>query len=158
MTIEETIQAEKQRLEAALDVVTAPGATMAIQFPEGGSLTFDVDGFVVLRAVPQVDAAGKVREWRYDLMFREVGYHAGMQYVHLVSAATVTQPHGESVVLVDEHGNRYVANAVEPDIDPERRKLFADWRVYKGANAEMFDRIDRQLTDEYTAMVEAGDR
>lgn len=144
-------------MQEALDRVTAPGATMSVTFPEGGSIRFDVDGFVVLRAVPQVDTSGKVREWRYGLMFREVGYDNGMQYVHLVSGAAASQPHAESVVLVDEHGNDYVANAIEPDIDPERKELFADWHAYKAAHAERFERIDRQFVDEYTRMVEAGD-
>ena len=157
MMIEQEISAEKARLQAALDRVTAPGATMLVTLPEGGSVRFDVDGFVVLRAVPRVDAAGKVREWRYDLLFREVGYDSGMQFVHLVSGAVASQPHAESVVLVDEHGNDYTANAVEPDIDPERKELFAAWHAYKAAHAEMFERIDRQFVDEYTRMVEAGD-
>jgi len=88
MSMKEAIQAEKARLQAVLDAVTAPGATMSIFFPEGGSHRFEVDSFTVLRAMPQVDAAGNVALWRYDLMFKEVGYDQGMQYVHLISDAT----------------------------------------------------------------------
>ena len=156
MSMKEIVQAEKTRLQAALDMVTAPGATMSIYFPDGGSHRFEVDSFVVLRAMPQVDAAGDVTLWRYDLMFKEVGYDQGMQYVHLISGATVEQPHGQSVMLEDEHGNSYVANAIEPAIDPVERKLFADWRSYKAMHAMLFERIDRQFLDEYTRMAEAG--
>ena len=156
MSMKEIVQAEKVRLQAALDAVTAPGATMSIYFPDGGSHRFEVDSFVVLRAMPQVDAAGDVTLWRYDLMFKELGYDQGMQYVHLISGATVEQPHGQSVMLEDEHGNSYVANAIEPAIDPVERKLFADWRSYKAMHAMLFERIDRQFLDEYTRMAEAG--
>ena len=156
MSMKEAIQAEKARLQAALDAVTAPGATMSIFFPDGGSHRFEVDSLVVLRAMPQVDAAGNVALWRYDLMFKEVGYDQGMQYVHLISGATAEQPHGQSVMLEDEHGNSYVANAIEPAIDPLEKKLFADWRGYRAAHAMMFERIDRQFLEEYTRMAEAG--
>ena len=156
MSMKEIIQAEKARLQAALDAVTAPGATMSIFFPEGGSHRFEVDSFTVLRAMPQVDAAGNVALWRYDLMFKEVGYDQGMQYVHLISDATVEQPHGQSIMLEDEHGNSYVANAIEPAIDPVEKKLFADWRAYRQAHAMMFERIDRQFIEEYTRMAEGG--
>jgi len=156
MSMKEAIQAEKARLQAALDAVTAPGATMSIFFPEGGSHRFEVDSFTVLRAMPQVDAAGNVALWRYDLMFKEVGYDQGMQYVHLISDATAEQPHGQSIMLEDEHGNSYVANAIEPDIDPLERKLFADWRAYRKVHAMMFERIDGQFLDEYTRMAEGG--
>lgn len=156
MSMKESIQAEKARLQAALDAVTAPGATMSIFFPDGGSHRFEVDSFVVLRAMPQVDAAGNVTLWRYDLMFKELGYDQGMQYVHLISTATADQPHGQSVMLEDEHGNSYVANAIEPAIDPIEKKLFADWRRYRAAHAMMFERIDRQFLEEYTRMAEAG--
>ena len=156
MSMKEIIQAEKTRLQAALDMATAPGATMSIYFPDGGSHRFEVDSFVVLRAMPQVDAAGDVTLWRYDLMFKELGYDQGMQYVHLISGATVEQPHGQSVMLEDEHGNSYVANAIEPAIDPDEKKLFADWRSYKAMHAMLFERIDRQFLEEYTRMAEAG--
>ena len=128
---------------------------MSIYLPDGGSHRFEIDSFTVLRAMPQVDANGDVALWRYDLMFKEVGYDQGMQYVHLISGATAEQPHAQSVVLEDEHGNSYVANAVEPTIDTVEKKLFADWRGYKRAHAMMFDRIDRQFLDEYTQMVKA---
>mgnify|MGYP001608056513 CR=1 FL=1 len=104
MSMKEAIQAEKARLQTALDAVTAPGATMSIFFPDGGSVRFEVDSFTVLRAMPQVDAEGNVAVWRYDLMFKEVGYDQGMQFVHLISDATADQPHGQSVMLEDEHG------------------------------------------------------
>jgi len=156
MSMREIIQAEKARLQAALDMVTAPGATMSIYFPDGGSHRFEVDSFVVLRAMPQVDAAGDVTLWRYDLMFKELGYDQGMQYMHLISGATAEQPHGESVMLEDEHGNSYIANSIEPAIDPQERRLFADWRSYKAAHATLFERIDRQFLEEYTRMAEAG--
>ena len=156
MSMQEIIQAEKERVQRALDVVTEPGATMSVFFPEGGSLQFEVDGFVVLRALPQVDGDGKVKIWRYDLLFKEVGYDQGMQYVHLISGAAAEQPHGQSVMLEDEHGNSYVANAIEPAIDPAEQKLFAEWRSHKAAHAMMFERIDRQFLDEYTRMAEAG--
>jgi len=156
MSMRESIQAEKARLQAALDAVTAPGATMSIYFPDGGSHRFEVDSFAVLRAMPQVDAQGNVTLWRYDLMFKEVGYDQGMQFVHLISSATVEQPHGQSVMFEDEHGNSYVANAIEPAIDPQERQLFTDWRSYKKAHAMMFERIDRQFLDEYTRIAEAG--
>ena len=156
MSMKDIVQAEKARLQAALDAVTTPGATMAIHFPDGGSHRFEVDSFVVLRAMPQVDANGEVALWRYDLMFKEIGYDQGMQYVHLISGATAEQPHGQSVMLEDEHGNSYVANAIEPAIDPAEQKLFAEWRSHKAAHAMMFERIDRQFLDEYTRMAEAG--
>jgi hypothetical protein len=154
--MKDIVRAEKARLQAALDAVTAPGATMGIYLPDGGSHRFEVDSFTVLRAMPQVDAKGDVALWRYDLMFKEVGYDQGMQYVHLISGATAEQPHGQSVMLEDEHGNSYVANAIEPAIDPVEKKLFADWRGYKAAHAMLFERIDRQFLDEYTRMAEAG--
>jgi hypothetical protein len=157
--MKQIVQAEKARLQAVLDVVTAPGATMSIYLPDGGSHRFEVDSFVVLRAVPQVDAEGNVAAWRYDLMFKEVGYDQGMQYVHLISGAVlVEQAHDQSVLLEDEHGNRYVANAIEPAIDPIERTLFAEWRAHKAEQAERFERIDRQFLDEYIQMVEAGAR
>ncbi len=154
MSMKDIVQAEKARLQAALDAVTAPGATMRIFFPEGGSHRFEVDSFTVLRAMPEVNAQGSVALWRYDLMFKEVGYDRGMQYVHLISDATAEQPHGQSVVFEDEHGNSYIANAIEPAIDPRERKLFADWRSYKAVHAMLFERIDRQFLDEYTRMAE----
>ena len=154
MSMRENIQAEKARLQAALDAVTAPGAIMSIYLEGGGAHRFEVDSFVVLRAMPQVDAQGNVTLWRYDLMFKEVGYDQGMQFVHLISGATVEQPHGQSVMLEDEHGNAYVANAIEPAIDPIEKKLFADWRSYKAAHATMFERIDRQFLEEYTRIAE----
>ena len=156
MSMKDIVQAEKARLQAALDAVTAPGATMSIFLPDGGSHRFEVDSFTVLRAMPEVDAQGNVTLWRYDLMFKEVGYDQGMQYVHLISGATAEQPHGQSVMLEDEHGNSYVANAIEPAIDPVEKKLFADWRNYKAVHAMLFERIDRQFLDEYTRMAEAG--
>jgi len=152
MSMQEIIQAEKERVQRALEKVTEPGATMSVFFPEGDSVRFEVDGFVVLRAMPQVDADGNVKQWRYDLMFKEVGYNNGMQYAHLISAATFRQDHERCARFADEHGNEYVANAIEPEIDPDRKKVFADWRAYKAANAEMFERIDRQLLQEYTRM------
>jgi len=158
MDMKETIQAQKARLQAALDAVTAPGATMGIFFPDGGSHRFEVDSFVVLRAMPQVDAQGDVTLWRYDLLFKEVGYDQGMQFVHLIGGATVEQPHDQAAMLEDEHGNSYVANAIEPAIDPLEKKLFADWRAHKAAHTEQFQRIDRQFLDEYTHMVEADAR
>jgi len=161
MSMQEILRAEKERVQRALDKVTEPGATMSVFFPEGDSVRFEVDGFVVLRAMPQVDGDGNVdgnvKVWRYDLMFKEVGYNNGMQYAHLISAATFRQDHERCARFADEHGNEYVANVIEPEIDPDRKKVFADWRAYKAANAEMFERIDRQLLQEYTRMAEAGD-
>ena len=129
---------------------------MSIYLPDGGSHRFEVDSFVVLRAMPAVDAQGDVALWRYDLMFKEIGYDQGMQYVHLISGATAEQPHGQSIMLEDEHGNAYVANAIEPAIDHVEKKLFADWRGYRKAHAMLFEPIDRQFLDEYTRMAEAG--
>ena len=157
MSMQEIVRAEKERLQRALNMVTMPGATMSIFFPEEGSLQFEVDGFVVLRALPQVDGDGNVKVWRYDLMFKEVGYNNGMQYAHLISKATFRQDHQHCARFVDEHGNEYIANVIEPDIDPDRKKVFADWRAYKAANAELFERIDRQFVEEYSHIAEAGD-
>ena len=157
MSMQEIVRAEKERLQRALDMVTDPGATMSIFFADEGSLQFEVDDLVVLRALPQVDGDGNVKVWRYDLMFKEVGYDNGMQYAHLISKATFRQDHRHCARLLDEHGNEYIANVIEPDIDPDRKKVFADWRAYKAANAEMFEQIDRQLSEEYTRIAEAGD-
>jgi len=157
MSMQEIIRAEKARVQQALEKVTDAGATMSIFFPEGDSVRFEVDGFVVLRAMPQVDGDGKVKIWRYDLLFKEVGYNNGMQYAHLISAATFRQDHEHCARFVDEHDNEYVANVIEPETDPDRKKVFVDWRAYKAANAEMFERIDRQLLEEYRRMAEAGD-
>ena len=157
MSMQEIVLAEKERVQQALDVMTAPGATMSLFFAEEGSLQFEVDGFVVLRTLPQVDGDGNVKVWRYDLVFKEVGYHHGMQYAHLISKATFGQDHEHCARFLDEHGNEYVANVIEPDIDPDRKKIFADWQAYKAANAELFERIDRQFVQEYTRMAEAGD-
>ena len=56
MSMQEIIRAEKERVQRALEAVTEPGATMSIFFPEGDSVQFEVDGFVVLRAMPQLRA------------------------------------------------------------------------------------------------------
>jgi len=157
MSMQEIVQSEKERVQNALNVVTTPGATMILILPEGGSHEFAVDGFVVLRALPQVDAVGDVKQWRYDLLFREVGYDQGMQYSHLISKATLRQQHQHCAELLDEHGNRYVANVIEPAVSPEETKMFTKWRAYQAADRERFARIDRQLLDEYTAMAEGGD-
>ena len=157
MSLQETIQAEKRRAQEALDRVCDPGATMQITFEDGGSLRFEVDGFVVLRALPQVDAEGKVKQWRYDLIFKEVGYDQGMQYAHLISKVGIAQDEKSWAILKDEHGNMYTANVIEPDIDPEVKAVFDRWRAQKDVEREKFERIDRQLVEEYTRMAEAGD-
>ena len=157
MNLQETIQAEKRRVQEALDRVCDPGATMQITFEDGGSLRFEVDGFFVLRALPQVDAQGKVKQWRYDLLFKEVGYDQGMQYAHFISNARVAEDGRYWAVLIDEHGNMYTANVIEPDIDPDVKAVFDRWLAQKAADRERFERIDRQLVEEYTRMAEAGD-
>ena len=157
MNLQETIQAEKQRVQEALDRVCGPGATMQITFPDGGSLRFEVDGFVVLRALPQVDAQGEVKQWRYDLLFKEVGYDQGMQYAHMIGKAGIAQDEKSWAIIKDEHGNMYTVNVIEPDIDPEVKAVFDRWRVQKDGEREKFERIDRQLVEEYTRMAEAGD-
>ena len=157
MNLQETIQAEKQRVQEALDRVCDPGATMQITLEDGGSLRFEVDGFVVLRALPQVDAQGEVKQWRYDLLFKEVGYDQGMQYAHFISNARVAEDGRHWAVLIDEHGNMYTANVIEPDIDPEVKAVFDRWCAQKAAEREKFERMDQQLVEEYTRMAEAGD-
>jgi len=157
MSLQETIQAEKRRVQEALDRVCNPGATMQITFEDGDSLCFEVDGFVVLRALPHVDAQGEVKQWRYDLLFKEVGYDQGMQYAHLISEARITRSESHCAVLSDEHGNMYTANVIEPDIDPDVKAVFDRWLAQKAADRERFERIDRQLVEEYTRMAEAGD-
>jgi len=47
---------------------------VSIYLPEGGSHRFEVDSLTVLRGMPQADAKGDVALWRYDLMFKEIGY------------------------------------------------------------------------------------
>ena len=157
MSMQEAIQAEKRRAQAALDQVADPGAVVGLCFPDGGSVDLEADGFVVLRALPQVDGDGRVKQWRYDLLLKEIGYEQGMQYVHLISKATMAQTHERSALLVDEHGNEYVANVIEPEIDPDRKAVFAKWRAHKATHADTFERIDAQLLDEYAAMAEAGE-
>jgi len=156
-SLPETIQNEKARVQAALDKVTDPGATMLITFDDGGSVSIEVDSFVVLRALPQVDADGKVKQWRYDLLVKEIGYDQSMQYAHLISKTTFRQDHAYCARFKDEHGTEYVANVIEPDIDPVRKAVFEKWRAQKAADRERFDRIDAQLLAEYTEMAEAGD-
>ena len=157
MSMEEAVLAEKRRVQALLDKVCDPGATMQVTLPDGGSLRLEVDGFVVLRALPQVDARGGAKQWRYDLLFKEVGYDRGMQYAHLVSKARIAGSGGHWARLFDEHGNMYTANVIEPDIDPGAKDVFGRWLAQKAADKDRFERIDRQLAEEYERMAEAGD-
>ena len=167
MSLQDTIKAEKQRLQDVLDAVCDPGARMVIQFDPAymstPSLSFDVDGFSVLRAMPQVDARGVVKLWLFDLLFREVGYDQGMQFVHMITKAHVTKVHKSqdgkpyAARLVDKYGNEYTVNVIEPEIDPDAKSVFEQWRAQKAADQEGYEATERQLIEEYTRMAEADD-
>ena len=152
----ELIDQEKNRLQALFEPFHQGGSWMTLSEGRQEAIPLGViDSYTVTRVAPHFDARGTVTRVDFWLFFRTLGYDEGFQHAHTVKVVRCSQRDTYLLDLVDDRGRRFHIELIFPEQEPDLAADWNQWREYKAANRERFERIDAELLAEHIEIAES---
>ena len=152
----ELIDQERNRLQALFEPFNTVGSWMTLAESRQEPIPLGViDDYAVTRVAPHFDAKGDVTRVDFWLFVKALGYDVGFQHAHTVKVVRWSQADTYLLDLVDDRERRFHIELIFPEQEPELAADWNQWREYKAANRERFERIDAELLAEHIEIAES---
>ena len=149
------IDQEKTRLQTLFEPFNRGGSWMTLAERRQRPTPLGVmDSYMVTRVAPHFDAKGDVTRVDFWLFFKALGYDEGFHHAHTIKVVRWSQRDTYLMDLVDDRSRRFHIELIFPEQEPELAADWNQWREYKAANRERFERIDAELLAEHIEIAE----
>jgi len=150
--MQQELEAVKQRMQAKIDRITAPGSVVVVDIGDSVSVRILVDRYDILFARPVIGADGSVSGYYYWAVCFEVGFdQGGPQNVRLFKMENLREERPDLFLFRDHREYSCFIESIDV-IDDEAKADFRRWREYKKNNKKAFDRLYQNFTAEAMEM------
>lgn len=138
-------------VEELFAIYNRDGARM--EMTEGpNKLDFGViDGIQIIRSKTSYDGKSKAVDLVFWVMFREIGYQNGFQYVHSFKVMEWVADGSGKIVLTDDTNRQFTIDLLRTRVEQMR---WSQWKGYKAMNLDVFDYADEVSLEEHLGFAE----